>query len=76
MAVQGESVALINMGSTPLRAAAVERALADGSGSDEAAAHAAEQTRAPDDLNGSRGYREHLARVLVGRALNESRSRS
>ena len=76
VAVQGTSVALINMGSTPLRAAAVEQALGAGFGSREAAAHAAEQTNAPDDLNGSRTYREHLARVLVGRALEESRSRS
>ncbi len=76
VAVQGESVALVNMGSTPLRAAAVEQALAVGSGSREAAAYAAEQTRAPEDLNGSRHYREHLARILVGRALEESRSRS
>jgi hypothetical protein len=36
--------------------------------SGEAAAQAAEGTSAPADLNGSRGYREHLARVLVGRA--------
>jgi carbon-monoxide dehydrogenase medium subunit len=76
VAVQGDNVALFNMGSTPLRAAAVEQALAAGSGSREAAANAAVQTSAPDDLNGSRTYREHLARVLVGRALEESRSRS
>jgi aerobic carbon-monoxide dehydrogenase medium subunit len=76
VAVQGDRVALVNMGSTPLRAAAVEAALASGSGPRDAAAHAAEGTRAPDDLNGSRSYREHLARVLVGRALAESRTGS
>jgi carbon-monoxide dehydrogenase medium subunit len=76
VAVQGDSVALVNMGPTPLRASAVEGALAAGSGPREAAAHAAEGTSPPDDLNGSRGYREHLARVLVGRALEESRSRA
>jgi carbon-monoxide dehydrogenase medium subunit len=76
VAVQGQSVALINMGSTPLRATAVEQALAAGSAAGEAAGSAAERTNAPNDLNGSRGYREHLARVLVGRALVESRSRS
>jgi aerobic carbon-monoxide dehydrogenase medium subunit len=74
VAVQGASVALINMGSTPLRAAAVEAALAAGASPREAAAHAAEGTSAPADLNGSRSYREHLARVLVGRALEAARS--
>ncbi len=76
VAVQGTSVALVNMGSTPIRATAVEEALASGSAASDAAAHAAEGTSAPTDLNGPRAYREHLARVLVGRALEESRSRS
>jgi carbon-monoxide dehydrogenase medium subunit len=76
VAVQGTSVALVNMGSTPIRATAVEEALASGSAARDAAAHAAEGTSAPTDLNGPRAYREHLARVLVGRALEESRSRS
>jgi len=76
VAVQGSSVALVNMGSTPIRATAVEQALAAGSGPREAAAHAAEGTSAADDLNGPRAYREHLARVLVGRALEESSSRA
>jgi aerobic carbon-monoxide dehydrogenase medium subunit len=75
VAVQGDSVALVNMGQTPLRASAVERALAAGDGPRDAAARAAEGTSAPEDLNGDRGYREHLARVLVARALQESRSR-
>jgi aerobic carbon-monoxide dehydrogenase medium subunit len=72
VAVQASRVTLINMGSTPIRAAAVEAALASGASPRDAAAHAAEGTSAPDDLNGSRRYREHLARVLVGRALDES----
>jgi carbon-monoxide dehydrogenase medium subunit len=76
VAVQGSSVALINMGLTPLRASAVERALAAGSATREAAAHAAEGSSPPEDLNGGRAYREHLARVLVARALEESVSRS
>ena len=76
VAVQGGSVALVNMGSTPLRAGAVEREVAAGSLPGDAAAHAAEGTSAPDDLNGGRPYREHLARVLVRRGLEEARSRS
>ena len=75
VAVQGGSVALASMGPTPMRATAVEHALAAGSNPRDAAAHAAEGTSPPDDLNGDRRYREHLARVLVGRALAESRSR-
>jgi carbon-monoxide dehydrogenase medium subunit len=76
VAAQGSNVALVNMGSTPIRATAVEQALASGSSARDAAAHAAEGTSAPADVNGPRAYREHLARVLVGRALEESHSRS
>jgi carbon-monoxide dehydrogenase medium subunit len=60
---------LVNMGSTPLRAAAVEAALAGGASSVEAAEQAAEGTDAPTDLNASPEYRAHLARVLTRRAL-------
>ena len=76
VAVQGGSVALVNMGQTPVRASGVQDALAAGAGPREAAARAAEGTSPPDDINADRGYREHLARVLVGRALEESASRS
>jgi aerobic carbon-monoxide dehydrogenase medium subunit len=75
VAAQGDSVALVNMGPVPIRATAVERALGDGAGVAEAAERAAEGTSATEDLNGSRAYREHLARVLVRRALEEARSR-
>ena len=62
-------VALVNMGSTPLRAAGVEAALAQGANPADAAAHAAEGTEPTQDLNATPEYREHLARVLVRRAL-------
>ena len=65
----GVRVALVNMGSTPLRAGAVEQALAQGASAEDAAAHAAEGTEPTQDLNASPEYREHLARVLVRRAL-------
>jgi carbon-monoxide dehydrogenase medium subunit len=64
-------VALVNMGPTPLRAAAVETALADGASAGEAAQQAADGTDPPADLNASAEYRAHLARVLVGRALEQ-----
>jgi carbon-monoxide dehydrogenase medium subunit len=76
VAVQGGSVALVNMGETPLRATGVEAALAAGAAPREAAAHAAEGTSAPADINASREYRGHLARVLVARALEEAHTRS
>lgn len=66
-------IGLTNMGSTPLRATAVEQALAGADVSADAigaaAGHAAEGTTAPSDLNGKADYREHLARVLTKRAV-------
>jgi carbon-monoxide dehydrogenase medium subunit len=76
VAVQGNRVALVNMGATPLRAAAVEEALAGGADPREAAARAGEGTHPDSDINASAAYRQHLARVLVGRALEEAGSRS
>jgi carbon-monoxide dehydrogenase medium subunit len=64
-------VGLTNMGPTPVRASAVEQALAGASvdGIAAAAEHAADGTSAPSDLNGKQDYREHLARVLTRRAV-------
>jgi carbon-monoxide dehydrogenase medium subunit len=62
-------VALVNMGSTPVRAEAVEAALRDGASAADAAALAGDGTDPPSDLNATADYRRHLARVLVGRAL-------
>jgi aerobic carbon-monoxide dehydrogenase medium subunit len=73
---QGAAIALVNMGSTPLRASAAEAALARGASIGEAAALAAEGTSAGSDIHASKDYREHLARVLVKRALEEAASRS
>ncbi len=65
-------VALINMGSTPLRADAVESAVASGASAAEAATHASDGLDPPADLNASPEYRRHLAEVLVRRALEEA----
>jgi carbon-monoxide dehydrogenase medium subunit len=65
-------VALVNMGSTPLRASAVEAAVAGGAGAADAAAVADEGTEPPVDLNGTEEYRRHLVKVLVRRALEEA----
>src|SRR3954451_13482582 len=64
-------IGLTNMGSTPIRAGAVEQALA-GSGLDgigSAAERAADGTNPASDLNGKADYRQHLARVLTRRAV-------
>ena len=65
-------VALVNMGPTPHRAAAVEAAVGAGAGAADAAAVAADGTEPPTDLNAGPDFRRHLARVLVRRALEEA----
>jgi carbon-monoxide dehydrogenase medium subunit len=65
-------IALVNMGSTPIRALAVEAALASGASAADAAEQAAEGLDPPGDLNASPEFRAHLARVLVRRALDEA----
>ncbi|MEV4380009.1 FAD binding domain-containing protein [Streptosporangium sp. NPDC049644] len=65
----GVAVALIGMGPTPVRATAVEEALAAGVPAAEAARLAARGCEPPDNAAASASYRAHLAEVLVGRAL-------
>jgi carbon-monoxide dehydrogenase medium subunit len=66
-------IGLTNMGSTPLRATAVEQALVGKSATDEAVREAcsaaADGTNPPSDLNGDSDYRKHLATVLTRRAV-------
>jgi aerobic carbon-monoxide dehydrogenase medium subunit len=64
-------VGLVNMGSTPVRAAAVEAALKGGANAADAATQAAVGLDPSADLNASVEYRKHLAQVLVRRALQE-----
>lgn len=68
---ESSSVALVNMGSTPLRASATEEALASGASAVDAAQRADEGSEPASDLNASSEFRRHLARVLVRRALEE-----
>lgn len=67
-------VGLTNMGPTPVRATAVEQALRgasrDGIGS--ASGSAAEGTDPPSDTNATAEFRQHLARVLTRRAVEEA----
>ena len=66
-------IGLTHMASTPLRATAAEDALRGQPLNAEtiaaAAAHAADGTDPPADLNASADYKRHLARVLTKRAL-------
>ncbi|GAA5163147.1 FAD binding domain-containing protein [Ornithinimicrobium tianjinense] len=66
-------VGLTNMGSTPLRAPAVEAALVGQPASEEAigaiCAQVGEGTDPPSDLNGQADYRRHVAGVLTRRAV-------
>ena len=73
--VAGASIALANMGATPLRATAVEDALAAGAKPAEAAGHMADGTEPPSDLAASAEFRAHLARVVGRRAIEEALSR-
>ena len=68
----GTRVSLVNMGPTPMRARAVEEALADGASIEAASLKASEGMDPPADLNASSQYRRHLAEVLVKRALTEA----
>ncbi|MGH9169565.1 MAG: FAD binding domain-containing protein [Acidimicrobiales bacterium] len=68
----GFGVGLVNMGPVPLRALAVEEALAAGGSAAEAAELAADGTDPAPDFNGSVAYRQHVARVLVRRALEQA----
>ncbi len=66
-------VGLTNMGTTPIRATGVEQALvgqpATADAIRAAAEHATEGTAAPSDADAASDYREHLAKVLTGRAV-------
>ncbi|NBY58459.1 MAG: xanthine dehydrogenase family protein subunit M, partial [Actinobacteria bacterium] len=54
-------VALVNMGSTPVLASSVSKALSGGASIADAAALAADEAEPQSDLNASAEYRQHLA---------------
>ena len=72
-AIDESRIGLVNMGPTPVRARAVEQAVAGVSSAAEvsdAAASAAEGASPSSDLHASAEYRSHLARVLTRRAVS------
>jgi carbon-monoxide dehydrogenase medium subunit len=74
--ISSASVGLTNMGNRALRASRVEEALAGKPATAEsiaaAAERAAEGTNPVSDTNASSEFREHLARVLTRRALEDA----
>jgi aerobic carbon-monoxide dehydrogenase medium subunit len=76
VAVVGGNVGLISMAGTPIRATAVEAALAEGATPEAAAELAAEGTSPMDEQHATSSYRQHLARVLTGRALAAAAGRT
>lgn len=71
--VEEARIGLTNMGPTPVRAFAVETAVAGGPATRDAfqaaARDADDGAGPPSDLHGSAEYRRHLARVLTARSL-------
>jgi aerobic carbon-monoxide dehydrogenase medium subunit len=68
----GWRVGVTNAGPTPVRATAVEQALAQGASVADAAAQAVQGIDPPADLRGSAEYKRHLATVLTQRALEQA----
>jgi carbon-monoxide dehydrogenase medium subunit len=69
------AMGLTSMGETPLRARAVEEALASGSSVADASQQAAEGTSPVSDPLGSAEYRKEMVKVFARRALEEALSR-
>jgi aerobic carbon-monoxide dehydrogenase medium subunit len=73
-------IALCGVGDTPVRATAVEEALAGAEPSEDAIAAAADRAARdldpPSDPHGSAAYRRHLAVVMTRRAVSEAAARA
>jgi carbon-monoxide dehydrogenase medium subunit len=65
-------IGLTNAAPTPVRATAVEQALASGATPEEAAQHATQNLDPASDLRGSAEYKLHLAQVLTQRAIESA----
>jgi carbon-monoxide dehydrogenase medium subunit len=65
-------VGLVNMGSVPILATSVAKAIAGGASVSDASKLAGAEAEPQSDLNASAEYRVHLAEVLVRRALEST----
>ena len=68
----GWRIGLTNVGPTPVRATAVEQALASGASPADAAEHASDGLNPSADLRASADYKKHLSRVLTRRAIEQA----
>jgi carbon-monoxide dehydrogenase medium subunit len=68
----GWRVGLTNVGSTPVRCNAVEKALSEGASPEQAAEQASEGLNPSGDIRATPDYKRHLARVLTRRAIEAS----
>ena len=65
-------IGLVTMGSTPILATSVAAALKSGASIADAAEQANAEAEPQSDLNASVEYRQHLAKVLTRRALEQA----
>lgn len=70
------SVAISGVGEHPYRASAVEAALRDGAAVADASAHATDGLTVNGDIHADRGYRAHVATVMVRRSLEAAIERA
>jgi len=79
-AIASARVALCGVGATPVRASAVEAALAGAEPTDEAIARAADRAARdldpPSDPHGSADFRRHLAVVMTRRSVQRAAERA
>ncbi len=68
----GWRIGLTNVGTTPVRATAVEQALAQGASPEQAAEQASEGLNPSGDIRATPEYKKHLARVLTKRAIQQA----
>ena len=78
--IAGARVALCGVGATPIRATAVEEALAGAEPTDDAIARAADDAARdldpPSDPHGSADFRRHLAVVMTRRSVERAAERA
>jgi aerobic carbon-monoxide dehydrogenase medium subunit len=70
----GWRIGLTNVGTKPVRATAVEQALASGASPEEASKKAAEGLTPSGDIRATPEYKKHLAMVLTRRAIEQAKA--
>ena len=69
---RGWRIGLTNVGTTPVRAVAVEQALGQGASPQQAAEQADQGLHPSGDIRATPEYKKHLARVLTRRAIEQA----